>query len=295
MRSFLLASIAALAFPACTQDITGAGTGDDQPQAVCGDGIVGTGEACDDGNTVSGDGCSATCQSESASAPRVDSTLDKPAVTSELGKTETLNLTVTSANGFSGTVTIAAALTDATSGTPDTAVTLTVPASVDLSADGMSVVPVTLATTSDASGTALNDNLTFTLTSSAGTSMAAATVAVANIFTITFIDGTGGVAANHAGAGLSYTVKRGAIIRFHNADTTTTLIPTTVPANTATTSHVIHGDGAFPHQDPRTSLTTQITGDNYDVPTIGIAPGSSGQLGCHDHASATTYSTFTVM
>jgi cysteine-rich repeat protein len=295
MRSLLLASIAALVFPACTQDITGAGTGDDQQQAVCGDGVVGTGEACDDGNTVSGDGCSATCQNESVSAPRVDGALDKPAVTSELGKTETLNLTLTSVNGFAGTVTIAAALTDATAGTADPAVVLTVPGTADLSADGTAVVPVTLTTASDASGTALNDNLTFTLTSSAGTSMAAATVAIANIFTITFIDGTGGVAANHAGAGVSYTVKRGAIIRFHNADTTTTLIPTTVPANVATTSHVIHGDGAFPHQDPRTSLTTQITGDDYDVPTIGIAPGSSGSLGCHDHAAAATYSQFTVM
>jgi cysteine-rich repeat protein len=295
MRSFLLASIAALAFPACTQDITGVGPGDDQTQAVCGDGIVSAGEACDDGNTVSGDGCSATCQNESATAPRVDSTLDKTAVTTELGKTETLNLTVTSANGFTGTVTIAAALADATSGTADTAVVLTVPASVDLTAGGSSVVPVTLTIASDATGTALNDNLTFTLTSSAGTAMATATVAVANMFTITFIDGTGAVAANHAGAGLSYTVKRGAIIRFHNADTTTTLIPSTVPPNVATTSHVIHGDQAFPHQDPRTSLTTQITGDNYDVPTIGIAPGSSGQLGCHDHAAAATYSTFTVM
>jgi cysteine-rich repeat protein len=294
MRSLLLASIAALTFPACTQDITGVGPGDDQ-QAVCGDGVVGTGEACDDGNTVSGDGCSATCQSESVSAPRVDATLDKPAVASELGKTETLNLTLTSVNGFAGTVTIAAALADATSGTADAAVVLTVPGTADLSADGTVVVPVTLKTDSDSSGVALNDNLTFTLTSSAGTSMAAATVAIANIFTITFIDGTGGVAANHAGAGLSYTVKRGAIIRFHNADTTTTLIGSTVPANVPTTSHVIHGDGAFPHQDPRTALTTQITGDNYDVPTIGIAPGSSGQLGCHDHAAAATYSTFTVM
>ena len=41
MRSFLLASIAALAIPACTQDITGGpDPGDDQQGATCGNGTV---------------------------------------------------------------------------------------------------------------------------------------------------------------------------------------------------------------------------------------------------------------
>src|ERR1700712_1169421 len=113
MRSLLLAFIAAVAIPACTQDITGGvGPGDDQQGANCGNGTVDTGETCDDSNIVSGDGCSSTCQTETAGTPRIVGASDKPNVAADLNATSTLNLTITSQAGFAGTVNIAATLTD---------------------------------------------------------------------------------------------------------------------------------------------------------------------------------------
>lgn len=285
MRSFLLASIAALAFPACVQDISGGpGPGSGGGTAVCGNGVVETGEACDDGNTAAGDGCSATCQSESTTTPRVDATLDMTAVTTELNKTVKLQLSVTSANGFSGAVTIAAALGDATSGTAVTAVQMTVDPTVTLTDGLTAMVPVTLTIPPDATGSVLNDKLTLTVTSSAGTATASAPVTVNPIFTVVFTEGTNNVASQHAEEGKSFTVKRGATIRFSNDDSTVV-------------QHIIHGDGnVFPHEEPRgPDTTTQIKGKSYDVQTIAIAPGSQGQLGCHSHNSSATYTTFTVM
>ena len=55
--------------------------------------------------------------------------------------------------------------------------------------------------------------------------------------------------------------------------------------------HITHGDGPFPHQT--VSATSGLFGSTYNVDTVGIAPGSSGNLGCHDHTSA-TYVQFTV-
>jgi len=42
------------------------------PAAVCGNGMAEPTEQCDDGNTLSGDGCDATCQSEVAPQPSLD-------------------------------------------------------------------------------------------------------------------------------------------------------------------------------------------------------------------------------
>src|SRR5690348_5414880 len=109
MRTFLLATLAFV--PAClvgTGDISG---GDNTQPGVCGDGTVNTGEACDDGNTTSGDGCSSTCQTE-GTAPRVGATIDRATVATELHKTETLQLTLTSLNDFAGTVTLTPSLLD---------------------------------------------------------------------------------------------------------------------------------------------------------------------------------------
>jgi cysteine-rich repeat protein len=285
MRSLLFASIAALAFPACVQDISGGKPGDDTGGgATCGNGTVESGESCDDGNTASGDGCSAGCQIESTTAPRVDATLDKASLTTELNKSETFMMSVTSANGFSGTVTIAAAIANATSGTADPAVQLTVPPTVDLVAGQTTTVPIDLKIASDATGTDLSDKLTLTLTSSAGTAIASSPIVVKALFTVVFADGTNNVPSQHAAEGKNYTVKRGAMIRFTNDDSTVV-------------QHIIHGDGTiFPHEQPTgPDTTTQIKGKSYDVKTIGLSPGSVGQLGCHSHNSTATYTTFTVM
>ena len=44
--------------------LAGCPGGDDDDNAVCGNGIQEIGESCDDGNTLDGDGCSATCERE---------------------------------------------------------------------------------------------------------------------------------------------------------------------------------------------------------------------------------------
>src|SRR5450755_2201622 len=99
MRSYLLACIAALAFPACTQDIAGGGGGGDDTKMLCGNGTIDPGETCDDGNVASGDGCSATCQTESGVTPRIEATIDQATVATALNEKATLSVTVTSMGG----------------------------------------------------------------------------------------------------------------------------------------------------------------------------------------------------
>src|SRR5437868_2467156 len=98
MRTPLLAGLLAVLLPACTDGITdigGGGGGGDDGVATCGNGAVDSGEECDDGNAASGDGCSSTCTTESAS-PRVTASVDKMSVMTELGKTETVTVTLRS-------------------------------------------------------------------------------------------------------------------------------------------------------------------------------------------------------
>jgi cysteine-rich repeat protein len=287
MRSLLL-SLASLAFiPACligTGDITGGGD-DTKTPGVCGDGTVNTGEACDDGNTVSGDGCSSTCQTEGTS-PRVGAMLDKTMIMTELNKTETVMLTLTSLNDFAGTVTITASLLDMATNASIPKVVLTAPASADLVAGGTAMVPVMVNIPSDTTGTAISASLKFDLTSTVAPESVSSPVAIDHIFTVDYIDGTGTATANHAMNNQNYTVLRGTIIRFKNDDKT--------PAPAPGIQHVIHGDGPFPHQDPRDDPNTQLFGGTYDVPTIAAPPGSAGSLGCHTHGAA-SYIGFTVM
>ena len=285
MRSFLLITIAALAIPACTQDIGGGSTtGDDQSGGpVCGNGIVETGETCDDGNTVSGDGCSATCTTETSAVPAIVGSMNGTIV--ELTNPIAAALNLTAQGGFTGTANITYTLLDA-SNTPITTAVIDGPATADLSSGTAALkvnVSIPMANCPAPCGTAIAGYLKADVTA---TGVAALSVmAAADIeprYTITYIDGTGATIAKHAMEGMAFTVVRGTVLRFHNDDTTVD-------------QHVIHGDGVFPHQDPRNDLATQVKGDNYDVPTIGIAPGGSGQLGCHNHGNAATYSTITVM
>lgn len=109
MRSILLATLAAVALPACVQDISGGASGGDDTQTPsCGNGVVDQGEACDDGNANNGDGCSSSCTTENASTPRVTLTTDSASATTDLNAPATITVTATSEMGFTGTVTLAA-------------------------------------------------------------------------------------------------------------------------------------------------------------------------------------------
>jgi len=279
MRSLLLALIAAVAIPACTQDITGGGGpggGDDQQQPTCGNGTVDPGETCDDSNTTGGDGCSASCQTESGSNPRLTSTVDHDTIATELNKTEKIMLTLSSVDGFTGTINIAVSSPD----NAKVAVTSTMP-SVTLAAGDSKVVEIDAAVASDATGAAATANVHVDL-SGAATDSKTVALNIDNRFTVIYPDGAGTDVAKHtplfAGA---FTVLRGTKIHFKDEDTT------------AGIQHITHGDGAFPHE-PITQ-TTGLLGDDYIVDTIGTAPGSTGNLGCHNHGGTNTYIKFTVM
>lgn len=113
MRSFFLAALAAVAIPACTEDLAGGagggGGGDDTNTPTCGNGAQDPGEQCDDGNTNNGDGCSSTCTTEASGTARIALTSDQSAQTTDLNGSPVYTITATSMDGFAGSVTLTAA------------------------------------------------------------------------------------------------------------------------------------------------------------------------------------------
>jgi hypothetical protein len=261
MRTPLLAGLLAVLLPACIAgEISDVG-GDDQG------GGSGSGSGSGSGGGGGGGG---------GATPKVVGTIDKTAVATELGKTETITVSLAAEGGFAGDVTIGARLVDAADVTMPN-VTMQAPTNVALTANGTGTASFQITIPTNATGTDLNGSLKIDLMSSAGNQSLTATVAVKAQYTVDYLANTGATIGNHANANNvpNLVVKRGAILRFHNSDTAT---------------HIIHGGGVFPHENTTTGGTT---GRNYDVQTIGIAPGSQGTLGCHTHGTA-TYSTYRV-
>lgn len=256
MRTPVLAGIFALILPAClTGEITGVG-GDDQ----------GSGSGSDDGS------------GSNDTTPRLDSTVDKTTMTTQLGKTETVTVNVSAAGGFGGDVTFTARLVDAGDvALPNITVMGTPLVTVATNGSGQAAYQIEIPR--NASGTTLNGTLKIEVQSSLGTQSLSTAVTVNNVYTIDYAAGTGNTVGNHMNAGSvpNLAVKRGAILRFHNSDTV---------------DHIIHGGGSFPHEGQVVGVDG-LPGRDYDVATIGIAPGSTGTLGCHTHGTA-TYSTYTV-
>jgi hypothetical protein len=259
MRTPFLAALLALSLPACIAgEITD--VGDNQGGGDQGGGGDGTG-----GGDGSGSG--------SQNTPRVVATVDKDAITTELGKAETVTVTLRSEEGFAGDVTVAARLVDP----GDVAMpnlTMQAPANVVLAANATTTATFQIQVPMNATGADLTGELKIDLMSDVGTQSLSTTVNVKAIYTVDYALNTGNAVANHMNAGVqNLVVKRGAILRFHNSDTIT---------------HRIHGDGAFPHE-----AGVGASGRNYDVATTALAPGSGGNLGCHDHGNS-TYSRYVV-
>lgn len=181
MRSLLLAALAVIAIPACTEDITGGKTGgDDQGGgAVCGNGIVEAGEQCDDGNTVNGDGCSSTCQNEDTTTPRAVLNVDKPTVGGttapvDLNVETDVTITATSMMGFTGDLALTVAVADP-SGLPITDWTATLDNNtVTLAADGTATAHIGIS----AQGDALELAGTITITATLGSMTTSVPIAV---------------------------------------------------------------------------------------------------------------------
>jgi hypothetical protein len=202
---------------------------------------------------------------------------DKSAVTIELGKSDMVTATLTASGDYTGTVNVAASLVDGT-GTAIPGVTVTAQATAALSTNGNATVPVMIQVAPNATGAQVSGTLKLDITGGPDTINLTSAITVSNVFTVIYPDGAGSTVSNHLLRGANITVKRGATIRFKNEDTTPGI------------THITHGGGAFPHE----SLALGQLGDVYDVATNGIAPGSTGQLGCHDHESSSTYVNFTV-
>jgi cysteine-rich repeat protein len=194
MRSLLLAALATIAIPACTQDITGGtGPGGDDQQPTCGNGVVDQGEACDDSNTNNGDGCSSSCQTENTATPRVGVTVDQPTLPAmDLGTSASVVVTLTSIMGYAGDVTLSASAADSTSAAiTDWTATLD-STTATVAADGTATAHLTISAMGDAAMTAGTVKLTATF--GAMTADASVGVTFNPVYRVTYTN-TGNVCA----------------------------------------------------------------------------------------------------
>jgi cysteine-rich repeat protein len=272
MRTPLLALFAGSLLIGCTVGDTPDGGDDDGVGGACGDGTIQSGEACDDGNTAAGDGCSATCTVEAN--PRLTASLDKTMITTELGKTEIITLTLTSVDGFAGTVQVAPSF--AAGANPITNLTAQGPTSINVAAGATVPTQYSFAIPSNFAGADVNATLKFGLTSSpsAGLQDMSSALTIGAIYTVAYAAGLGTNAETHPGTGKSITVRRGTKLRFKNLDTIT---------------HITHGQDGFAHEVDAGGLPN----NTYELNTIAVAPGTQAKLGCHSHGSQ-TYATFTI-
>jgi len=203
-------------------DVGGTGPGDDDGTggAICGDNVKEGTEACDDGNTASGDGCSSTCTVEAA--PKLTVAVDKQTVDTELFTTNMLTVTLTSSGGFAGSVALAAKVVDA----GDVAVpgwTVTMPASVDITADGVQTAVATLKVPS--ASAALAGKVKIEATTSLGTERVESAVTAQKqiTFTVNFNAGANQCVYPADAVG-TINVAQGTKLRFFNNDATANMI-----------------------------------------------------------------------
>lgn len=261
MRTTLVAGLIALVLPGCIVggELTGVGGGGEEG------GEEGEGEGSGSG---SGSGTTLT--------PRVTASLDKTSVTTENGKTEMVTVSLASEDGFAGNVVLAPTLVDA-SDIAVPGVTIDGPASVTLAADGTGTATYAVSIPSNTTGAVMTASLKVGVMSSAGSEDLTSAVTINNFYTVEYGAGTGANQNDHPMRGMNVTIKRGTIIKFPNTDTI---------------DHIIHGGGAFPHENTTVGVGG-VPGRTYEVNTIGTNPGASGTLGCHTHGTG-SYSTYTV-
>lgn len=267
MRTPPLVLLAASTLFGCT---IGDSVGDDSG-AVCGDGLTEGSETCDDSNTSSGDGCSSACQSESGGNPALTSSIDKETVSSELGQTVTLALTLTSIDGFTGPVQVTPTITAA--GTPLAGLTVAGPTSIDVAAGASVPTQYQVVIPTNFTGNDIAAEIRFDLNAAVEVQDRASALSLAAVYTVAIAAGTGTDLAKHSSGAI--TVKRGAKIRFKNNDTV---------------QHITHGGPVYPHET--INAATGAPGATYEVLTQALAPSTNGRLGCHNHQADATYINF---
>ncbi|HEX3478302.1 MAG TPA: hypothetical protein VHT91_24950 [Kofleriaceae bacterium] len=224
-------------------------------------------------------GSSTGSNTGSNATPGVNVTTDRATVTTELGKAEVVTLTFTSVNSFTGSVTVTPSLVDGT-GVALTTGGLTVagPTSVSVAASAPASAMYTVTIPTDATATQMTADLKLDVASSAGTKSVTSAFTIAPTYSLTYAAGLAANLAMHPLTGLKVSLKKGAKISLHNADTIV---------------HVTHGDGGFKHEDIPTGGQPGAT---YVIDTSQLAVGTMGQVGCHSHSGNNneTYATVTI-
>jgi hypothetical protein len=253
----LLAGFVALLIPACivgTGEITGTG-GDD---GTGGGGGTGGGDGTG-GGTGGGSGSGSGTQT----TPRIQGSIDKATVATQLGKTEVLNVTVTSMDGFAGAVNVTPTLLNGQTALNGWTITAN-PATVNLTAGGTATVQLSVKVPTDAA--ALTPDLKIDLAGSAVTASVDSAFTIAKILEIDIEAGTG-TGAPHTklpAPNAPIKVRSGTQLVFHNGDNI---------------QHVIHGDGGIPHEN--TGLGG--AGTDYKVTITNDATWY-----CHNHEGSGT-------
>ena len=208
MRSILFATIAALAIPACTQEIGGGPTGGDDGSGIGSD--PGTGSA--DTGTIA-------------------MTVDQTTVSTALGLTTTLTYTATSMNGYAGNVTVTPSVANA-GGTAVAGWTLT-PSQTTLALAANGTATVTMDVMVPTNDAELAPVITMAFSDGTTSSKVTSNFTVANVLTIT-LDAVGtGVHATWPLKNDPIHILKGATVTFHNGDTI---------------AHEIHSGGGIKHE-----------------------------------------------
>lgn len=245
MHSKVLAALFGLTLVACTGVI---------------DGDVG-GEGEGEGSG-SGDGSgSGSGSGEETLKPRVEATLDKITLNTELGVTEKVTVTLTSKDGFAGAVTVTPAMEF--TGTPGTWTVTADKTSSTLTAGGTDTIIIDVAIPSDSA--ALTGTLKFDVSNLAPDAPAlSSTINVANQYSLS-VAAASGAALPHSYIHSSnlLRLRKGAKLIFKNDDSI---------------RHVIHGSGNIPHQDQNDQTQGQ-PGTSY---IVDVTEGD-GTWYCHTH------------
>jgi hypothetical protein len=201
--------------------------------------------------------------------PSVTAEVDKSTVATELGKTEIITLTLTSGGSFAGDVTVTPSLVDSAGAALTDGITVTGQPTVTMTADGTTTAMYTVKVPTNATGADLTANVNFDVTSTAGSKQLTTALTIAAVYTVTYAAGLAGDVTTHPLRAKTFSVKKGAKISLHNADTAV---------------HITHGDGAFPHETQ--GATGGLANGTYVLDTSKLN-GTSGNIGCHSHGTAT--------
>jgi hypothetical protein len=209
--------------------------------------------------------------------PSVNVTMDRATVSTELGKEEVVTLTFSSVNSFTGNVTVAPSLTDSAGATLTTGgLSVAGPTTVALAANGTASEMYTVTIPTDATATAMTANLKIDVTASGSTKSYTSAFSISPVYSVTYAAGLAANTAMHPMTKLKISLKKGAKISLHNADTVV---------------HVTHGDSGFKHEDIPTGGQP---GGTYVIDTSALAAGTMGSVGCHSH-NTPTYATVTIV